>query len=79
MTLAEARSCIAAAREECAALDAERLLGAALDRIESPSIREWVNIKPNRPVWLKLAQAALDARYDADRLAAYIICTALGA
>lgn len=59
---------------------AEQHLADALEFVESESIREWVNTDRNRPIWLKLAQAALDHKgscADAEAFSAYIVCCAI--
>lgn len=58
------------------------LLESALRRVESQSIRAWAATGNNRPVFEQIAQAALDkhgGKYDPDRLAAYVVCLAIGA
>ena len=57
------------------------LLDSAVERVESDSIRAWVNTEHNRPIWEKMAQSAIDKRgEDADPMAlsAYITITAMG-
>ena len=57
------------------------LLDAALERVESESVRRWANSDNNRPVWEKIAQRAVDKKGDGvDPVAfsAYIVCEAIG-
>lgn len=58
------------------------LLKAALERVESESIRKWASSDHNRPLFEEHAQAAVDKHggaYDPDRYAAWIVCLAIGA
>jgi hypothetical protein len=58
------------------------LLQAALERVESDSIRRWAGSDHNRPLFEEHAQGALDkgdGAYDPDRYAAWIVCLAIGA
>jgi len=63
-------------------MNGAQLLDEALSHVESDSVREWANSEHNRPIWEKIAQGALDkngGEYDVHRLAAYIVCVAIGA
>jgi len=59
----------------------ETLLAAALEHVESASIRAWAMTEHNRPLFLQLAQKALDKSgpsADPHLFAAYIVATAIG-
>jgi hypothetical protein len=57
------------------------LLEAALRRVESESIKAWASTANNRPIFEQIAEKALekDPAADPDRLAAYVVCLAIGA
>jgi hypothetical protein len=58
---------------------AKTLLDAALAKVESASIREWVTSQED--VWLKILAKAAQSKDPeiVDKVAAYIVCTAIGA
>jgi hypothetical protein len=60
----------------------ETLLAAALEHVESASIRAWATSEHNRPIWLQIAAGAIkkapDGSPDVHRFAAYILCNAIG-
>ncbi len=60
-------------------LTAEQLLASALERVESESIRQWAESEHNRPLFLKIAERAVErGKADPDTFAAYIVCNAIG-
>lgn len=61
-------------------MNAEQLLQAALEKVESQSIRQWATSEHNRPIWIKLAELALAKKPDAspDRFSTLIVCSAIG-
>lgn len=57
-----------------------RLFHLAVAKIESKSIREWATSAHNMPLWMETCQKAVDNnRIDADMMAAYMVCVAIGA
>jgi hypothetical protein len=58
----------------------EELLEQALEQVESKSIRTWAQSDRNRPIWIKLAEGALEKNpcCDVHGFAAYIVATAIG-
>jgi hypothetical protein len=61
--------------------DGEDLLAQALPLVESASIRSWVVTEQNRPIWVQIAQKAVDNKgksCDKHMFAAYIVATAIG-
>jgi hypothetical protein len=66
---------------QTATLTPETLLAAALQHVESASIRAWATSEHNRPIWLKIAAGAIakaNGTPDVHRFAAYILCNAIG-
>lgn len=62
-------------------LTPEQHFAAALAKVESKSIRAWAQTDHNRPIWLKIAESAIQKHGDAansDEFATYIVLTALG-
>jgi hypothetical protein len=61
-------------------MNAEQLLVAALEKIESASIKAWAQTDHNRPIFVKIAESALAKTPvpDVHRFAAYISATAIG-
>ena len=56
------------------------LLDAAIEGIDSRSIREWAQSEHHGPVWLKIAERAVaNGRTDVHAFTAYMICEAIGA
>jgi hypothetical protein len=58
--------------------DANKLFEAALQKVESKSIREWAQSDHNRPLWLEYCRTA---KYEYTRpgiLAPYIVALAIG-
>ena len=56
-----------------------KFLENALSHVENNSIREWVKTEHNYPIWLKLAQHAIDnSKLEVSNFAAYIVCVAMG-
>ncbi len=58
----------------------ERFLDAALEHVESKSIREWARSDHNRPIMLKMADGVLKKNPAADplRFGTYVTCLAIG-
>jgi hypothetical protein len=57
------------------------LLDAALEQVESESIRQWANSDHNRPVFEKMAQGAVDKKgddVDPVMFSAYVVSLAIG-
>jgi hypothetical protein len=60
-------------------MTATEFFEASLAKVESKSIREWATSEQNRPIWISIAQRALDnGKSDTDGFAAYIVVTAMG-
>jgi hypothetical protein len=60
-------------------MTATEFFEASLAKVESKSIREWATSERNRPIWIDIAQQALDnGKSDTDGFAAYIVVTAMG-
>lgn len=61
--------------------EAEQLLQAALEKVESQSIRQWVTSEHNRSIWLEIAQQAVSKQNgspDIFLFSALIVATAIG-
>ena len=59
----------------------EELFEAALPIVESAGIRKWATSERNRPIWVKIAQKAVDHQgpsSDKHMFAAYIVIVAMG-
>lgn len=57
-----------------------QLFNDSVAKIESKSIREWATSAHNMPLWMETCQKAVDNnRMDSDRMAAYMVCVAIGA
>lgn len=59
-------------------MNAKEYLDNSLKHVESNSIREWVKTEHNYPLWLKLAQGAVDKKTDELSFSTYIVCVAIG-
>jgi hypothetical protein len=60
-------------------MTANELLTKSLELVESRSIREWAVTPRNGPLWLQTCQTAIDNnKADPERMAAYIVCVAMG-
>jgi len=55
-----------------------QFLATALARVESVSIRDWAKSEQNYPIWVKLAEKALEKKTDVQMFIAYIVSTAIG-
>lgn len=54
-------------------------LTESLNKVESKSIQAWARSDNNYPIFLKMAQNALDnGKYDSDLFATYIVSLAMG-
>lgn len=61
-------------------MNANTLFTKSLQLVESKSIREWAQSAHNQPLWLKICQNAVDNnKNDPCRMAAYMVCVAIGA
>lgn len=60
------------------AKNAEALFEAALERVESKSIRAWATSQHNRPIWLDIAKRYVGKDEAEIRLATDITATAIG-
>lgn len=56
-----------------------KFLEAALEMVESKSIREWATSANNGPLFLKMAENAVKKNTAPETFAAYIVCLAIGA
>lgn len=56
------------------------LFNDSIAKVESESIRKWATSAQNLPLWMDTCQKAVDnGRTDSDRMAAYMVCVAIGA
>lgn len=61
--------------------EAEQLLQDALGLVESDRIRQWAETEHNRPIWIKLADLAIqkqNGKPDVSRFSTFIIASAIG-
>jgi hypothetical protein len=59
----------------------ETLLAAALEHVESASVRAWATTDHNRPIFVTIAASAIqksNGSPDVHRFAAYIVALAIG-
>lgn len=57
-----------------------KLFNDSVSKIESECIRKWAISAHNMPLWMETCQKAVDNnRIDSDRMAAYMVCVAIGA
>lgn len=59
----------------------EQLFQQALAKVESDSIRQWAETEHNRPIWLQLAELAIqkqNGKPDVYRFSAAIVASAIG-
>jgi hypothetical protein len=62
-------------------MNAEQLLQTALEKVESDSIRQWATSEHNRPIWIKLADLAIQKQNgspDVCRFSTAIVAAAIG-
>lgn len=62
-------------------MTAEQLFQQALAKVESESIRQWATSEHNQPLWLKMAQGAIEKHHgspDVSLFSALIVSTAIG-
>jgi hypothetical protein len=62
-------------------MNAEQLFEQALTKVESSTIRIWANSERNRPLWIKMAEAAIvkhNGEPDVSIFAALIVAQAIG-
>lgn len=62
-------------------MNAEQLFEQALAKVESDSIRQWAETEHNKPLWLKMAQGAIEkhnGQPDVSLFSALIVSTAIG-
>lgn len=60
------------------AMTPKAFLTAALEKVESKSIREWATSTHNYPIILKMAAKPAKAGEDPTRFATYLVCVAMG-
>lgn len=62
-------------------MNARELMTAALEKVESKSIRAWATSERNFSIWLQIAGNACEVAKgypDVNRFTAYIVCVAIG-
>lgn len=60
---------------------AEQLFRKALELVDSESVRDWATSEHNRPLFIRLAQAAIDKQLsisDPNAFAAFVVAKAIG-